>query len=145
MKKVHETREKLAERRNKRKRDIQLAIDFSKQHLSVSKALQRHEFMIWKEACLRKNSEFVESKKSELIEQRELVKTYLEKRNVLRTAQAVKEKRWLEARLKDDSASANQATHNRVDNLKLMREESRKKSTIKPNSAATILFYNFSP
>lgn len=51
---VKEKREKMLEFKKRRRRDIMLAIDFSKQHLSVSKALQRHEYLTAKDNHMKK-------------------------------------------------------------------------------------------
>ena len=140
---MKESRERNQEIKSKRKRDIQLAIDFSKQHLSVSKALQRHEFITWKESRVKKNSTFVENKRTQDLAQRQLVKGYLEKRNLVRMKQAANEKEWIEAKIKEEIKSAQKQSQIRVESLKMLREDTQKKSTVKPNSPTAILLYDF--
>lgn len=142
---VREGRERLLERQKERKKDFKLAIDFSKQHLSVSKALQRHEFLTMRDSRTKKNSLLVVSKKSEDEAQKEMVKKYMEKRNLLRMAQAASEREWLENRLKEEVKSAKDESRVRVETLRSLRDDMAKKSAIKPASATTVLFYDFTP
>ncbi len=99
---VQERRAREAEFHRRRKRDIQLAVEFSKQHISVSKALERHEFLTSREEKLKRNAAFV----GDLVEvkkrQNELIKSYLKKRNAIRQEAAATEKEHVERRLKED-------------------------------------------
>lgn len=145
IRKTRENREKLLQKQKERKKDLRLAIDFSKQHLSVSKALARHEFLSFKETSMKKNSVLVLSKKSEDEMQKEMVKKYLEKRNMLRLTQANSEKEWIETRISEEIENAKKDSRIRVETLKGLRDDEAKKIALKPASATTVLFYDFTP
>lgn len=142
---MKEKRAKSIETRKQLKREIKLAIDFSKQHLSVSKALQRHEYITFKEMRSKKNSLLVRAHKSEETIQKELINKYIEKRNILRMSQVADERKWIDAKLTENSQSAKKESRTRVEKLKSIREGSTIKSALKPTSATTILFYDFTP
>lgn len=140
---VKKRREELNEISKQRKREIKLAIDFSKQHLSVSKALQRHEFLSMLESRAKRNTVVVEARKTQEVEQKEVVRRYIEKRNLIRLVQAANEREWIEAKIQEDSKSSHEMLRNRVESYKSVREETKKRNTLKPASATTILFYDF--
>jgi len=62
--KVQEEKQKRQDFAKNRRKDINMAIEFSKQHLSVSKALQKHEHVTSKEANKLANNEYVNKHKS---------------------------------------------------------------------------------
>jgi hypothetical protein len=86
----------------KRRRDVHLAVEFSRQHLSVSKALQRHEHQTMCEEKLNRNVKFVSQLFENKKKQNQLIKNYIEQRNLLRTNEATNEKVMIEKFLKLD-------------------------------------------
>lgn len=131
--------ERLDKIKKHRQRDIMMAIDFSKQHLSVSKALQRHEFLTLKESKLKKNADFASYQKAQEIKQKELIKKYLEQRNMLRLTEARKEKAIIESRLREDSMFEQYENVKRVQTSQMTRHS---KAPTKSGSAK-FLYYDF--
>ena len=117
---IKERREREQELAQKRKRDLFLACDFSKQHLSVSKALQKHEFLTFKESKLRKNAEFVSHIQSKKERQHEVVKKYIEQRNLLRLLQSSNDRKLIETRLKEDNEIEEFNSKKRVEYLRAL-------------------------
>lgn len=85
----------------------------------------------------------MENKRTQDLAQRKLVNGYLEKRNLVRMKQAANEKEWIEAKIKEEMKSAQKQSQIRVESLKMLREDTQKKSTVKPNSPTAILLYDF--
>ena len=140
---VRSKREKWIEMKRKRKRERSLVIDFSKQHLSVSKALQKHEFLSWKEAQAKKNSTFVAFVNSHEMQQKELIRKFLEQRNLLRMNQAVNDKRLIETKLKEQTEVRVDELKNRVDNLKVFKEDGLSDNEKPTNLTKNFVHYNF--
>jgi hypothetical protein len=115
---VKDKKERNEEIRRKRKRNVFLAIDFSKQHLSVSKALQKHEFLTFKEQQLKKNNDFVTQCETKRNSQKDIVKKYIEQRNLLRHLQASNDRKMIENRLKDDREMEEFEAKKRVEYLR---------------------------
>jgi putative ribosome biogenesis GTPase RsgA len=115
---VQARRRREAEFHARRKRDVQLAVDFSKQHISVSKALQRHEYLTGKEDRQARNAVFVGDLHEVKRRQNEVIKGYLEKRNELRRQVAVNERDLVEQRLRQDKEMDEYETKKRVEFLK---------------------------
>lgn len=115
---VKDKKDRDEEVRRKRKRNLFLAIDFSKQHLSVSKALQKHEFLTFKEQQLKKNTDFVSQYQAKKDQQNEIVKKYIEQRNLLRHLQASNDRKMIENRLKDDKEMEEFEAKKRVEYLR---------------------------
>jgi hypothetical protein len=142
--KVQNKRERSLDISAKLKRERSLAIEFSKQHLSVSKALQRHEFMNSRDTQVKKNTAFVSFLNSNEARQKELVRKYMEQRNLLRLSQAANDRRLIEAKIKEENETEQIESRSRVDNFRELREEAKRigkdKST---QSASNLLYYNF--
>jgi len=86
--------------------------------LSVSKALQKHEFLTFKEQQLKKNNDFVTQQTSKKDQQNEIVKRYIEQRNLLRHLQASNDRKMIENRLKDDREMEEFEAKKRVEYLR---------------------------
>ena len=132
---VKEKKDRNLEIRKKRKRNFLLAIDFSKQHLSVSKALQKHEFLTFKEQRLKKNADIVSQYQSKKEQQAEIVKRYIEQRNLLRHLQASNDRKMIENRLKDDQEMEEFEAKKRVEYLRSI--EYYKKSNLSRATSRT--------
>ena len=115
---VKEKKERNQEIRLRRKRNVMLAVDFSKQHLSVSKALQKHEFLTFKEQNMKKNADFVAQYQLKKERQNQIVRKYIEQRNVLRHLQASNDRKMIENRLKDDKEIEEFEAKKRVEYLR---------------------------
>ena len=117
--------------REMRKRDISLAIDFSKQHLSVSKALQRHEFVTLRDKISKDNEDHILKLRHDNEKQKDLVKKYLEQRNVLRVIQTKNDKSIIENRLRDEHDFEDYHSKNRVTYLRVLETKSRTRTGLK--------------
>jgi hypothetical protein len=115
---VTNTRETNKRFNQDRRKDIMLAINFSKQHLSVSKALQKHEFLLFRENKLKSNSNFVTQQFNKQQKQHEIVKKYLEQRNLLRTVQTNADRNIVRNRIKNDNEFVETEAKKRVEYLK---------------------------
>ena len=111
-------REKNLKVNQARRKDIMLAINFSKQHLSVSKALQKHEFLMFKENQLKSNSSFVTQQYNRQLKQHEIVKKFIEQRKILRTVQANADRELIGTRIKNDKEFIDTEAKKRVEYLK---------------------------
>lgn len=116
---VQSRRKADAEYRQRRFRDVRRAVEFSKQHLSVSKALQKHEFLTLREEKLKKKTDFVNETWSEKKKQDDLIKNYLRQRNELRKEEALNEKKLVETRVKEERDAELYDAKKRVAYLKL--------------------------
>lgn len=103
-----------------RRRDVSLAVEFSKQHLSVSKALQKHEYMTYKEAKSKENNEYINKLKSNKEAQRDLVRKYMQQRNVLRLIQSNNDRAIINKRLRDDNEEEERNAKLRVEYLRYL-------------------------
>jgi hypothetical protein len=101
-----------------RKKDIMLAVDFSKQHLSVSKALQKHENFIYRENKLRQKTEFVSEERHKMEKQNELIKKFVKQRTILRLAQTASDRKLIEDRIKEEKEMNELNARLRVEELK---------------------------
>ena len=81
-----------------------MAVDFNKQHLSVSKALQKHEFSLKKEESMKNNALYVEKQRVNMTEQHDIVKKYITQRNLLRVAQASKDRETVDTQIINDAS-----------------------------------------
>lgn len=116
--KIQEERLKRIEIGKARRRDINMAIEFSKQHLSVSKALQKHEHLTSKETKRSLNTEYVAKLKTSNEKQRELVKKYTSQRNILRLIQSTNDKGLIEKKLKENTEVFDYEAKIRVEKLR---------------------------
>lgn len=117
-KEVKYKRENMINFKKNRRRDIQLAIEFSKQHISVSKALQKHEFILKKENAMSQKSNFVLDYRTELENQADLVRKYFHQRCNMKQLQSVNEKTIIENKIKSEKEFQLEKAKNRV---KLLR------------------------
>ncbi|RNA33875.1 leucine-rich repeat and IQ domain-containing 3 [Brachionus plicatilis] len=117
-KKVKIQRENMINFKKNRRRDILLAIEFSKQHISVSKALQRHEFILKKENIMNQKSNFVLDYRTDIESQADLVKKFIHQRSNMRQLQSVNDRTVIDNKLKDDKELHLERARNRV---KLLR------------------------
>jgi hypothetical protein len=101
-----------------RKKDIMLAVDFSKQHLSVSKALQKHESLIQRENKLKQKTEFVSEERHKLENQNRLIKKFIQQRTLLRLAQTASDRELIEERIKEEREINELNARLRVEELK---------------------------
>jgi hypothetical protein len=111
-------REKNKKVNQERRKDVMLAINFSKQHLSVSKALQKHEFLLFKENQQKTNSNFVTQQYNRQMKQHEMVKKFIEQRKILRTVQANADRELIATRIKNDKEFVEADSKKRVEYLK---------------------------
>ena len=107
-----------------RKRDINLASDLSKQHLSVSKALQSHEHLTNKLEGLKARHELVSKQRNDSEVQKRLVKRYIEQRNLLRVMQSSSERQIIEVKVRNDKLQNDDEARRRVENIKKRENES---------------------
>lgn len=117
-KQVKFKRENLINFKKNRRRDLQLAIEFSKQHISVSKALQKHEFILKKENILSQKSNFVLDYKTEVENQADLVRKFIHQRCNMKQLQSINEKTIIEDKIKNQKECQLEKAKNRV---KLLR------------------------
>lgn len=119
---VQENRFKSRDLNLDRRKDILLAVDFNKQHLSVSKALQKHEYNLKKEDKLKQNNNFVERQRIALIDQQEMVKKYIKQRNILRLAQTVADREKVDAKVLQDANKRLLSAKRRVTKFKAAKD-----------------------
>jgi hypothetical protein len=149
--KVQEEKQKRQDFAKNRRKDINMAIEFSKQHLSVSKALQKHEHVTSKEANKLANNEYVNKYKSNDEKQRELVRKYTSQRNILRLIQSTNDRLLIEKRIKEESEEQQFNARVRVDKLRQLefrgyRQNHTGRSTRVGNSTNIInLLYELRP
>ena len=122
---IHDLRERNKNLSMHRRRDIKLAVEFSKQHLSVSKALQSHERHLQLDKSLRARQDLVIKQRADDEVQRQLVKRYLEQRNVLRVVQANNEKQLIKFRVNDELMVNDKMARERVDIIRSSKERTR--------------------
>lgn len=101
-----------------RQNDILFAREFNKQHLSVSKALQKHESNLCKEESYRLKTKFIENQKSRSKEQHEIVQNYLRQRTLLRIAKTNSDRQDLDYKLVRNYQSTLEEARSRVIKLK---------------------------
>jgi hypothetical protein len=123
---VQETKSKHKDVNLDRRKDVYLAVDFNKQHLSVSKALQKHEYNISREHQLKRNVSFVEKKRATAEEQQDIVKKYLEQRNILKTTQAITDRQKIDSQVLQDANDRLLSAKKRVSRLKATTNASTK-------------------
>ena len=114
---VQEMRRLNEEFTRRRRRDVTLAVEFSKRQLSVSKALLRHEFLTLKEERVKRNFELVESLVEMKRRQNVIIRDYLTQRNKLRQEEAANERELIEQRLKAEEAVEQYEAKRRVEFL----------------------------
>lgn len=128
---VTEKREKRNKLSKNRRKDINLAIEFSKQHLSVSKALQKHEYLTFREAKSKENVEFINKLKTTKENQRELVSKYMQQRNVLRLIQSNNDRAIINKRLHDDADEEQRNAKIRVEYMRYLEYNRRARVALK--------------
>jgi hypothetical protein len=84
---VQETKKKDKEFNIDRRKDVLVAIDFNKQHLSVSKALEKHEYGLFKDERLKAKLTNVAKWRTQRQRQHDIIKRFLAMRNLKRTAE----------------------------------------------------------
>ena len=116
--------------RNRRK-DVELAVEFSKQHLSVSKALQKHEHLTQKDLKSKENLDLITKLKVNKENQRELVRKYMQQRNVLRLIQSNNDRTLIENRLREDEEEEQRNAKIRVEYLRYLEYNRRARLIMK--------------
>lgn len=117
-KQVKNQRENMINFKRNRRRDILLAIEFSKQHISVSKALQKHEFILKKENILNQKNNFVLDYRTDMESQADLVRKFIHQRTNMRQLQSVNEKTIIENKIKNEKELHLERAKKRVNLLK---------------------------
>jgi hypothetical protein len=84
---VQETKKREHELNVDRRKDILVAIDFNKQHLSVSKALEKHEFGLFRDEMLKSKLTNVTKWRTQRDRQHNIIKRFLNLRNMKRTVE----------------------------------------------------------
>ena len=123
---VQENKSKSKDVNDDRRKDVYLAVDFNKQHLSVSKALQKHEFNINNEHKLKRNSSFVEKQRATTEEQQEIVRKYLQQRNMLKISQTIADRQKIDSKVLQDANDRLLSAKKRVSRLKATTNASTK-------------------
>jgi hypothetical protein len=82
-----------------RQNDILFAREFNKQHLSVSKALQKHESNLRREELCRLKTKLIENQKLRAQEQHDIVQNYLRQRTLLRIAKTNSEREEIDNKI----------------------------------------------
>ena len=123
---VQETKSKHKDVNLDRRKDVYLAVDFNKQHLSVSKALQKHEYNISREHNLKRNVSFVDKQRVASEEQQDIVKKYLEQRNMLKTTQTITDRQKIDSQVLQDANDRLLSAKKRVSRLKATTNASTK-------------------
>lgn len=149
---VQEERQKRIDLNSSRRKDITMAIEFSKQHLSVSKALQKHEHLTSKETNKTTNNEFVTKLKNNNEKQKDLVRKYTSQRNILRLIQSTNDRGLIERKIKENFEDNEFNARLRVDKLRSLEFKGFTQQVItgrttridNPTNIVNLL-YNFRP
>ena len=128
---VNDQRLKRNQLNKNRRKDVTLAVEFSKQHLSVSKALQKHEYLTHKELRSKENNDFILKLKNNKESQRELVRKYMQQRNVLRLIQSNNDRAIIEKRLHEDNEEELRNAKIRVEYLRYLEYNRRARVILK--------------
>jgi hypothetical protein len=149
---VQDLKQKRIDMAQKRQKDIHMAVDFSKQHLSVSKALQKHEHLTSLETKKLSNNDFVVKLKANNEKQRELVKKYTTQRNILRLIQSTNDRVLIQKKLKENVEEEDFQAKLRVERLKALefkgyRQNCQTGRTTMMNNPTSVvnLLYSFRP
>ena len=134
---VQETKSKLKDINVDRRKDVYLAVDFNKQHLSVSKALQKHEYNISREQQLKRNTSYVDKQRASTVEQQEIVRKYLEQRNILKISQTITDRQKIDSQVLQDANDRLLSAKKRVSRLKATTNASTKFYAIHNRSKAS--------
>lgn len=102
-----------------RRKDIEFTNEFNKQHLSVSKALQKHENNLKREEVLKSKTSFIERQRAELESQQKIVRKYLQQRNYLRIAEQNTERKLIEAKVANETQSRLLSARQRVSRIRV--------------------------
>ncbi|KAK3088682.1 hypothetical protein FSP39_022332 [Pinctada imbricata] len=104
------------------KADFTFITEFSNQHTSVSNALMRHDKQAKQEDTFSNKSEFVQSNKASKNEQQDVVKKYLEHRQLMRQTESAMAKNALDARMLQEANDRLMEAKQRVAQQKARRE-----------------------
>ena len=111
----------VAEKRSRERRADQLmAINFSKQHLGVSKAIERHEWVKERETRLGEVVSRVNHSTEVATRQRDLVRRFMDERNKLRTIQSATEKSLIGETIRELNDLEENEAKKRVELLKFL-------------------------
>jgi len=121
-----QTRDKVQEKRlqerainMERHKDIEFTSEFNKQHLSVSKALQKHESNVKREEVLKSKTSFIERQRAELESQHKIVRKYMQQRNYLRIAEQNTERQIINAKVANGAQSRLLSARQRVSRIRV--------------------------
>ncbi|XP_071507820.1 uncharacterized protein [Diadema antillarum] len=99
MERRRDVRTKMVEMSNRSRKENDFSHDFSSQHTSISNALLRHDRQARNEKLSVNKVDFVQTEREHETSQRNLVKRYLEHRQLMRQAQVAVEKAALDTRM----------------------------------------------
>ncbi|XP_078687299.1 uncharacterized protein LOC144919665 isoform X1 [Branchiostoma floridae x Branchiostoma belcheri] len=116
--KRYETRGKAFERTKARFADLAFMADFSSQHTSVSNALLRHDRQTRKEDDSSERKDKYRQTREQSQEQKELVRRYLEHRQLMRQAEVSTERSVLDSKMLQDANNRLMEARVRVAQLK---------------------------
>jgi hypothetical protein len=102
----------------RRQDDIRMAIDFSKQHISVSKALQKHEFITNKQEITKLKADKVQTIKNKEKSTKLLLKVFIEQRNKIQSKQFKDQRIEIDDRIRRFTQHQIIKSLNRVNELK---------------------------
>lgn len=104
------------------KADFTFITEFSNQHTSVSNALMRHDKQAKQEDMFNQKSEVVMGHRSTKVEQQDVVKKYLEHRQLMRQTESAMAKNALDARMLQEANDRLMEAKQRVAQQKARRE-----------------------
>ena len=95
----HEVKNKSVDMTKSYRADNTFITEFSNQHTSVSKALMRHDRQARYEDHIQSKTDFVQGQSSTEVEQKEVVKKYLEHRTLMRQTESAMARAALDTRM----------------------------------------------
>ena len=99
--------------------------------MSVSKALQKHEHLTQKDLKSKENLDLITKLKVNKENQRELVRKYMQQRNVLRLIQSNNDRTLIENRLREDEEEEQRNAKIRVEYLRYLEYNRRARLIMK--------------
>ncbi|XP_076823082.1 uncharacterized protein LOC143469311 [Clavelina lepadiformis] len=111
---AQERKERALQRHRNRHQELMFAADFGNQHMSVSNALIRHDRQAAKDDVRMQKGQLVDGIKLQLSEQADLVRRYMEHKQLMRQMAGAQDKSKIETRLLQEANDRIMTTRQRV-------------------------------